>query len=149
MGKAVFLFILRDRYLQERLHSTGYNGLVNFFVSSQLLNSDDVYTDLKDIDFTACSLSTLILLFDRIFREIATSPSYESCASRVDELVSRLSLSSPEEICILFNYVACVQSMCIGIHVELLLQSIVERIFAQACKTHATSIVGFLLPRHR
>ena len=74
MGKAVFLFILRDRYLQERLHSTGYNGLVNFFVSSQLLNSDDVYTDLKDIDFTACSLSTLILLFDRIFREIATSP---------------------------------------------------------------------------
>lgn len=141
MGKAVFLFILRDRYLRERLHSSGYNGLIDFFVTSQLVNGSGEFDDMKNVDFTACSLSTLILYIDTILKQVATSTSYDDCSSRIKSLVPNLQFTSPEEYCIVFNYITCVQTACANPNINSILQYLQEHVLELAYKSHSTSIV--------
>ena len=65
LGRSLFLYILKDASLRDRLYTGDYNGLIDFFVSSLILNSSTVYTDIKGISLSNCTLSTLLLLFLR------------------------------------------------------------------------------------
>lgn len=135
------MYVLKDPILQKNLLQNEYNGLVEFFISTLILNSKDLQTDIKGIDLTCCSLSTSILFFEQLLTQFGAVSSYEECDQLMTSFANSYSFSSPEELVIFFNYIIETEKTCHNPNFESILEVFIERVFAVACKKHSVTPV--------
>ena len=145
IGKALFMYVLKDPVLHDTLMKSDYNGLVEFFISTIILNSTDLESDLKDIDLTCCTLSTSILLFERMISQFDSAQSYEECNKYIDSFVSNYNFTSPEELIVFFNYIMETEKSSTNPNFCKLLNVIIERTFSKACKEHSVTPVSLFV----
>ena len=145
MGKSLFLYILKDPVLHERLISGDYNGLIDFFTSTLIVNASDPCDVLNLIDLDCCSYATTILFFNRLLTALASSTSYEECDHKIASFVDSYAFSSVRECAVFVNYLSVLQSSFSNQNVRSLLQVVLERVFAKVCQKHALSPVRFLV----
>lgn len=141
IGKALFMYILKDPVLHESLQNGDYNGLVEFFISTLIVNSTNVCKELKDIDLTCCTLATSILFFEQIIKQFERATSYDECDEIINSFVKDYEFSSPEEVVIFLNYVVEVEKMCENSNIIALMETLIERTFAIVCQRHAVTPV--------
>ena len=132
IGRSLFLYILRDAKLRSHLYNGDYNGLLDFFLSSLICTSTNLYSDIKGISLSKCTLSTSLILYERVLREIMSASSYEECNRLIDSFVNQYVFSTAEELCIFFNYIMEVQNGFDNENVRSVLACLSERVFQKA-----------------
>ena len=132
LGRSLFLYILKDPSLRDRLYSGDYNGLIDFFVSTLILNSSTLYSDIKGISLSNCTLSTSLLLYERVLREIAMCSSYHDCETLISSFVEQFTFTTAEELCIFLNYTMEIQNAVTNENVKVILATLSERVFMKA-----------------
>lgn len=132
VGRSLFLYILRDTNLRDRLYHGDYNGLFDFFLSSLIVNSENLYTDLKGVSLASCTLSTSLLLYERVVKEIMGASSYDECDRLINQFVNQYVFSTAEELCIFFNYITEIENAFTNENIRTVLSTLSERIFRKA-----------------
>ena len=127
LGRSLFLYILKDTSLRDRLYTGDYNGLIDFFVSSLT-----VYSDIKGVSLSNCSLSTSLLLYERVLKEIAQCSSYHDCESLISSFVEQFSFTTAEELCIFLNYIMEIEKAVTNENIRGMLATLSERVFLKA-----------------
>ena len=146
IGKALFMYVLKDPILQGLLNNGNYNGLIDFFISTLIINSQDLYKDMKDIDLSNCTLSTSILFFEQIIKKFETASSYEECEMLIHSFVEEYSFSCPEELVIFFNYIIEVEKSCSNSSFHSLMETLIEQLFQSVSKKHSvTPVILFII----
>lgn len=145
MGKSLFLYILKDPVLHERLINGDYNGLIDFFTSTLVVNASDPCDVLNLIDLNCCSYATTILFFNRLLTALSSSTSYEECDQKITAFVDSYSFSSVRECAVFINYLSTLQSSFSNQNARSLLEVVLERVFAKVCKKHTLTPVSFLV----
>lgn len=145
LGRSLFLYILKDASLRDRLYTGDYNGLIDFFVSSLILNSSTVYTDIKGISLSNCTLSTLLLLYERVLKEIAMCSSYHDCDTLISSFVEQFTFTTAEELCIFLNYMTEIENAVTNENVRGVLATLSERVFLKARGVKPLSPVFFTI----
>ena len=119
-----------------------YNGLINFFITTLIISSKDLSKDLKDIDFTGCTLSTLILFFNEVFKQFSTVQSFDDCDNLISPFVKYCSALSPEEYVILINYIMVIEHECQNETLVDILEVIIERSLDLLIRKYKVTPVG-------
>ena len=141
LGRSLFLYILKDASLGAQFANGSYNGLIDFFVSTLIVDPTTAYSDLKGICLSNCTLSTTLLLYERVLKSIAAASSYKECDSLITSFVDQFLFSTAEELCIFFNYITEIQNAIPNPNVRMVLGSLSERVFLKAQKMKSLSPV--------
>lgn len=135
------MYVLKDPVLHDTLMKNDYNGLIEFFISTVILNSSDLKEDLTNIDLTCCTLSTSLLLFERMINQFSNAHSYEECNELIHSFVSNYNFNSPEELIVFFNYILETEKASTNANFNSILNVFIERTFLKVCKKHSVTPV--------
>lgn len=144
LGRSLFLYILKDSSLRAQFANGNYNGLVDFFVSTLIVDPATTYFDLKGISLSNCTLSTTLLFYERVLKSIAAASTYKECENLIASFVDQFLFSTAEELCIFFNYILEIQNAIPNPNVRMVLGCLSERVFLKAQKMKSLSPVGFV-----
>lgn len=98
LGRSLFLYILKDSSLRAQFANGNYNGLVDFFVSTLIVDPATTYSDLKGISLSNVHYPRTLLFYERVLKSIAAA-STTRCARTSSPPLWTSSSSRPPRSC--------------------------------------------------